>query len=704
MPEEIPSRFDHASAEPEIYQRWEASGYFNPDNLPTAPNAKPFCIIMPPPNANGHLHAGHAMFVTIEDVMTRYHRMRGDRTLWLPGADHAGFETQVVYEKKLEKEGRSRFQMTREELYKEIMAFTLENKQHMESELRALGASCDWSRERFTLDPSVIATVYQTFKKMADDGLVYRGNRIVNWCPKHQTAFADLEIIDVERNDKFYYLQYGPFVIGTARPETKFGDKYLVVHPDDERYAAYNDGQTFELEWINGPITATVVKDTAADIAFGTGAMTITPWHDATDFAIAERHGLEKVQVIDERGKLLPIAGAFAGMKIEEARAKIVEQLAAKGLVVRVDDAYRHTVRTCYKCNTVLEPQVKAQWFVKTKPLAERAIAAIKERQVVFVPDHYEKICLHWLENIIDWNISRQIAWGIPIPAKICASCGKGTVDIEHAVTACPSCGGAVTQDPDTFDTWFSSGQWPFVTLGYPDNADFKTFSPTSVLETAGEIIFFWVTRMIMLGLYVTGGVPFSTVYLHGLVLDGKGQKMSKSKGNVIHPLDITSQFGTDALRMALIMGNTPGTSLALSEDKIRGYRNFATKIWNAARFVWMNRDSEGAPAPSAADAADVAEFEEVKKEITAHLDAFEFHLAAEKAYHYFWHTFADKVIEAAKPRLKGADAADRAAAAQKLETILIGALKLLHPFAPFVTEAAYGMFRPGKLLMAEKW
>ena len=889
----LDSRYDHEKTEPEIYKRWEESGYFNPDNLPpparkaSGPGGQPFTIIMPPPNANGHLHAGHALFVTLEDIMTRYKRMRGYRTLWLPGADHAGFETQVVYEHKLEKEGRSRFQMSHEELYREIMEFTLENKKHMEQELRSLGASCDWSREKFTLDSDIVLKVQKMFAKMHKEGLIYRGNRIVSWCPKHQTSFSDLEIEDVERTDPFYYLKYGPFTIATARPETKFGDKYVVMHPDDKRYAEYKDGLKIELEWINGPITATVVKDTAVDMEFGTGAMTITPWHDAADFDIAERHNLDKEQIIDFQGKLLPIAGEFAGMSIKDARPKIVDRLREKGLLARVDEKYTHTVRVCYKCSTAIEPQIKEQWFVKTKPLAEKAISAIKEGKIKFIPDHYEKICLHWLENIIDWNISRQIAWGIRIPAWFCLKCkavrigatvkarwflvrhgetdwnkygkAQGQADIplnetgiaqakkaaeqlknknidliissdlkraqmtaeiiaqetgaevifdknlrerfygkaeglssedirstfkdfyeyegksaghesyeeieeriwqtfknhrkshEHKnvvivghggslrmllkrirdlgfaeviirgtlpnatpipvdiLNPCENCGGDLfEQDPDVFDTWFSSGQWPFLALGYPDSKDFKTFYPTDVMETAGEIIFFWVTRMIMFSLYVTGQVPFQRVYLHGLVMDAKGRKMSKSIGNVINPLEITAKYGTDALRMALVVGNTPGTSLALSEDRVRGYRNFTTKIWNIARFILLNKPTDSAKQKESPlgddDARAIEECETVKKEVTKYLDSFEFHLAAEKIYHYVWHTLADKVIESAKARLQNGTSEEKLAAYHVLQTIFTDSLKLLHPFMPFITEELYQKFKPGRLLMIERW
>ncbi|MDR3582188.1 MAG: valine--tRNA ligase [Candidatus Pacebacteria bacterium] len=705
-------RYEGNEVEPRIYEAWEKSGYFNPDKLPAVaedPNAEPFTIIMPPPNANGLLHAGHAMFITIEDIMIRYARMSGKKALWLPGADHAGFETQIVYERKLEKEGRSRFDMTREELYKEIWDFTQENKVRMEAGLRSLGASCDWSREKFTLDPEIVKTVYATFKRLADDELLYRGKRIVSWCSKHQTAFSDLEIEDVERVDPLYYMQYGPFVIATTRPETKFGDKYVVMHPDDPRYAQYKDGEMIALEWINGPITATVIKDDAIDMAFGTGAMTITPWHDAADFAIAERHDLPREQIIDERGKLLPVAGEFAGMKIAEARPKIVEKLREKGLLVKTDEDYKHVVRMCYKCGTIIEPQIKDQWFVQMKPLAAKAIAAIEGDSITFTPEHYKKICLHWLENIIDWNISRQIAWGIPIPAKLCDACGRGMVDLEDTMKACPYCGSSdIRKDPDTFDTWFSSGQWPFATLGYPDGKDFKTFYPTSVMETAGEIIFFWVTRMIMLGLYATGEIPFHNVYLHGLVLDAKGRKMSKSKNNVIDPMELTKKYGTDALRIALVIGNTPGTSLALSEDRIRGYRNFATKIWNVARFIDMNRPAgyDGAKAKGEliADRKEHDELMALKREIAAHIETYEFHLAAEKIYHYIWHTLADKIVEQEKAALHDGTDAERTASYALLESLLLESLKMLHPFMPFITEEVFGIFRPGRMLMVEKW
>jgi valyl-tRNA synthetase len=702
MNEKLLKPYNPKETEERIYKLWEDSGFFNPDKT-ADPNAKSFTIIMPPTNANGSLHAGHGLVMTIEDIITRYKRMQGFKTLWLPGLDHAGFETQVVYEKKLEKEGRSRFGMDPKELYKEILDFTLTNSKNIKSQIKKMGASCDWSREKFTLDDEVVKTVYQTFKRMYDDNLIYRGNRIVNWCTKHQTSFSDLEIKDEERIEPYYYLKYGPFVISTSRPETKFGDKYVVMHPKDERYKEYKDGQKINLEWINGPIEATIIKDDAVDMEFGTGIMTITPWHDAIDFEIAERHNLDKEQIIDEFGKLLPIAGKFAGMHIKKARPSIIEKLQKKGLLEKIDENYKHVVRTCYKCGTILEPQIKSQWFVKMKPLAEKALEKINNEEIKYIPEHYKKITIHWLENIMDWNISRQIVWGIPIPAKICVECGHGMVDLENKISKCAKCSGKVVQDNDTFDTWFSSSQWPYITLGYPDEKDFKIFYPTDVMETAGDLVFFWVARMIMLGLYITGKVPFKTVYMHGMVLDAKGQKMSKSKGNVIDPLTLTDKYGTDAFRIGMVVGNTPGTSLALAEERIRGYKNFANKIWNATRFVLDNTkdfDFSGSTAVKY-DEEDKASDKELKtliKEITKEMDEYKFYIVAEKLYHYFWHTFADIIIERSKKK-------NTASAKTLLYTHLITLLKALHPFMPFVTEEIWSMIPNHKnFLMVEKW
>ncbi len=676
---ELPSQYSPKEIEDKIYKLWEKSGFFNPDNLPKR-HKKPFSIIMPPTNANGNLHAGHALVMTIEDIMTRYKRMQGFKALWLPGLDHAGFETQVVYEKQLEKEGKSRFKMAREELYKEIWDFTQKNKTNINSQVKKIGASCDWSREKFTLDEDIVKTVNTTFEKLKKDGLVYRGKKIINWCPKHQTSLSDLETKDEEREDKFYYLKYGPFTIATARPETKFGDKYVVMHPKDKRYKDYKEGQKINLEWINGPIMATVIKDEAIDMDFGTGVMTITPWHDPIDFEIAERHNLDKEQIIDFRGKLLPIAEEFSGMKILEARPKIIDKLQSKGLVEKIEENYKHVVKTCYKCNTLIEPQIKEQWFLKMKPLADPAIKAIKNGDIKFTPVHYKKIALHWLNNILDWPLSRQIAWGIPIPG-----------DEAH----------------DTFDTWFSSGQWPYAVLGFPKSKDFKAFFPTDVMETGGDLIFFWVSRMIMFSLYNTKKIPFKNVYMHGLVLDAKGQKMSKSKGNVINPLDLIEKFGTDALRMALVVGNTPGTSLPLDENKIKAYKHFSNKIWNASRFVMMNLADykPGKVTITPKDKKIITDFKKQAKVITKEMDNFKFYSAAEKAYHYFWHVFCDKIIEESKDKLSNPKT--KKSAQYMLLEILSNSLKMLHPFMPFITEEIYQQLplrNKKQCIMIEEW
>lgn len=705
--------YDASTTEKNIYKMWEESGLFNPDVCVekgfTDKDAQPFTIIMPPANANGNLHAGHGLVMTIEDIITRYKRMRGYKALWLPGLDHAGFETQVVYEKKLEKEGRSRFGMDRNDLYNEILDFTKTNSKNIQSQIRDMGASCDWSREKFTLDADIIETVYKTFKKLEEDDLLYRGSRIVSWCSKHQTSFSDLEILDEERVEPFYYLKYGPFVIATSRPETKFGDKYVVMHPNDPRYTQYKHGDKLDLEWINGPITTTVIKDESVDMEFGTGVMTITPWHDQTDFEIAQRHNLDKEQIIDDNGKLLTIAGEFAGLHINKARPLIIEKLQSKGLVDRIEENYKHVVRTCYKCNTVIEPQIKSQWFIKMKPLANKVLEKINNDKIKYIPEHYKKVSIHWLENIMDWNISRQIVWGIPIPAKICDSCGSGFVDLENTITKCKKCNGDVRPDIDTFDTWFSSGQWPYATLGFPNNPDFKNFYPTDVMETAGEIIFFWVSRMMMLGLYNTGELPFKTVYLHGLVLDPKGKKMSKSKGNVINPLDLTAKYGTDAFRIGLVVGNTPGTSLALSEDKIRAYKNFANKLWNITRFVLSSTEDISLDKSfnnfTEADRTLILGRNNLIKEITKEMDEYKFYIVADKLYHYAWDTFASDILEDSKKIFENGTDKDKSSRQQFLLSTLEYILITLHPFMPFVTEEIWQTWKKdASLLMISKW
>lgn len=714
MDEKFSKPYNAEETEENIYQQWLKSGYFTPENLP-GERTEPFTIIMPPPNANGSLHAGHAVFVTLEDIVIRYQRMKGRKALWLPGADHAGFETQIVYEKKLEKEGRSRFKMDPVALRQEIMDFTLENKEHMEGQLRQLGASCDWSRNTFTLDEKVVETVYSTFQSLYDDGLLYRGKRIVNWCVRHQTSLADLETESVERKDPLYYMKYGPFVLATVRPETKFGDTAVAVNPDDPRYQEWI-GKEIEFEGLIGPVKLKVVADEFVDPEFGTGVVKVTPAHDPNDFAIAERHGLEVREVIDQYGRLNELTGKYAGLKIEEARKIIAEDLEKAGLLERVDEDYVHNVKTCYKCSRIVEPRVLPQWFVKMKPLAEKAIKKIEADEVNFYPKRFKKITLDWLENIQDWNISRQIVWGIPIPAKICVDCGGGFPDLNDSIKECPSCGGEVETDTDTFDTWFSSGQWPFATLGYPDSEDYKTYYPTQLMETGADIIFFWVARMIMLGLYRTNELPFKDVYLHGLVTAPDGSKMSKSRGNVLDPLELSKEFGTDALRMGLVVGNTPGTNTPLDKNKVRAYKLFANKIWNVTRFVLMNLedyteeglDLEMLKTDKYAKLNNyLTQLKEMTEDVTSDFENYRLHLASEKLYHYFWHEFADKTIEESKDLLK--DDEMRQLTQYTLATILTSSLKLLHPFMPFITEDIWSRLpenitKESDMLMVASW
>jgi valyl-tRNA synthetase len=699
--------YNPKETEDRIYKLWEKSGFFNPDNLPG--NRKDtFTILMPPTNANGDLHAGHGLVMTIEDIITRYNRMRGKRALWLPGTDHAGFETQVVYEKKLEKEGRSRFKMEPKDLYKEIFDFTLSNKKNIIEHVKKMGASCDWSREKFTLDEDIVATVYKTFKKLYDDGLLYRGRRIVNWCVKHQTSLSELETISEEKVDPLYYMKYGPFTLATVRPETKFGDTAIAVNPKDSRYKDYV-GKEIEIDTLIGKTKLKVIADEFVDPQFGTGVVKVTPAHDPNDFEMGLRHNLGVVEVIDKHGRLNEKTGKYEGLKINEARKAVVEDLKKAGLLEKIDENYRHSVKKCYKCQCTLEPRIMPQWFVKMKPLAQPVIEEIEAGKIAYMPENYKKITLHWLKNINDWNISRQIVWGIPIPAKLCIKCDKGFADLDDSIKECPSCKGEVVKDADTFDTWFSSGQWPYAALGYPDSEDYKTFYPTDVMETAGDIIFFWVARMLMFGIYVTGKRPFNKVYIHGMVLDGKGAKMSKSKGNVINPMALTEKFGTDAFRMGMIVGNAPGSDIALSDNKIKAYKHFANKIWNITRFVLDNIDGvdlSKRPELLKEEEEMLQELDGIVKDVTEDMENYRFYLAGEKLYHYVWHTLADVIIEKSKLVLNGSNENAKLSARWTLYAILETSLKLLHPFTPFVTEEIWQSLpsKDNNLLMIESW
>ncbi|HEY4509936.1 MAG TPA: valine--tRNA ligase [Candidatus Paceibacterota bacterium] len=721
---DLPKAYDPKKAEDAIYELWEKSGFFNPekciDEGITKEDAEVFSIVLPPPNVTGNLHMGHAAMLAIQDILVRYHRMKGHRTLWLPGTDHAAIATQSKVESELyKKEKKTRHDLGREELLRRVEQFAQESHDTIVHQLKKMGSSLDWSREAFTLDKQRNLAVRTAFKEMYDKGLIYRGSRIVNWDPKMQTTVSDDEIEWKEENANFYYLQYGPFVIGTARPETKFGDKYVVMHPTDERYMKYEDNQKIELEWINGPITATVVKDEAVDMEFGTGVMTITPWHDAVDFDIAARHKLDKEQIIDEKGLLLPIAGEFAGMHISKARPAIVEKLKEKGLLAKIDENYTHRIATNSRGNGIIEPQIKKQWFIDVnKKIPGRDISpkelmrnAVESGQIKILPERFEKIYYHWIDNLRDWCISRQIWYGHQIPVWYRAE--------EIYVGVEPPEGEGWIQDSDTLDTWFSSGLWTFSTLGWPfdyaqckpkPDSNLATYHPTSLLETGYDILFFWVARMILMTGCLLSDIPFRTVYLHGLVRDNQGRKMSKSLGNIIDPLDMIEKYGADATRLSLIIGAAPGSDIKLSEDKVRGYKYFANKIWNASKFVMQNTegvDFTQKPELTKEDEQTLAELKEMAADITREIESYRLYLAAEKLYHYFWHTFADDIIERAKPTLRGTDEKAKYSAQWTLQTVLVTCLKLLHPFVPFATEEVWrhiSIANKKSMLMIEQW
>ncbi len=728
---ELAKAYNPAEHEEAIYKRWEDSGAFAPGE---DSGKRTFSIMMPPPNVTGTLHLGHAFEHTQQDVLIRYHRMRGDRTLWLPGTDHAAIATQSKYEKELtKKEGKSRHDFSRDEFVEQVHRFALENQTTILAQLKRLGDSVDWSRLAFTLDAPRERAVRTAFKRMYDEGLIYRGHRIVNWDPKGQTTISDDEIVYKEETAKLYYFQYGPFVIATARPETKFGDKYVVVHPNDKRYAAYEHGQKLELEWINGPMTATVIKDPVIDMSFGTGVMTITPWHSQVDFEIAERHGLDKEQIIDERAKLLPIAAEFAGMKIAEARPQIVEKLRAKGLVVK-EEPYTHNIATAERTGGVIEPQIKLQWFVdvdKKFQLAHSELKVIKTGQevslkdimrsvvasgeITILPDHFGKIYTHWVDNLHDWCISRQILFGHRIPVwyrqgEVKDQKTKVQTDKEEIYVGVEApVGDDWVQDEDTLDTWFSSGLWTFSTLGWPDKtSDLDSFHPTTVMNPGYEILALWVSRMVMFSGYLLGQVPFKTVLFHGIVRDRDGRKFSKSLNNGIDPLDVIDTYGTDALRMALTVGIAPGSDTKFDFEKVKAYKHFANKLWNISRFVLMNHDADNDEVQlNSTDQTTLTEFHELVAKITDDMENYRLYLAAENLYHYVWHSFADKILEEMKPRLSGEDSADRQSAQKLLMEILAGSLKLLHPFMPFVTEAIWAELPASAhepMLMTARW
>jgi valyl-tRNA synthetase len=712
-PEPFLKPYDPAQREPEMLDLWEKSGYANPDVCVekgiAKPDAEPYSIVLPPPNVTGTLHMGHAAMLAIEDILIRYHRMRGYRTLWLPGTDSAAIATQSKVETDIyKKEKKTRHDIGREELMKRIDAFVEESKVTIINQTKKMGSSLDWSRYAYTMDEKRYAAVMEAFVRMYDAGLIYRGDRIVNWDPKLQTTVSDEEIEYVEQKDPFYYFQYGPFVMGTVRPETKFGDKCIVINPADERYKQYKHGEKIDLKWIDGPITATVIHDPNQDMEFGSGVMTITAAHDAHDFELAQKYDLPIIQVIDDRGILLPIAGEFAGQHIKKARPLIVEKLKQKGLLVKVDENYVHNVATNSRGGGIIEPQIKRQWFIdvnkevkfpdgKTMGLKQRMREAVSSGDTKIMPERFEKIYYHWIDNLRDWCISRQIWFGHRIPAWF--KDDEVKVQVE-------SPGKGWEQDPDTLDTWFSSGLWTFSTLGWPEEtADLKTYHPTTVLETGYDILFFWVARMILMSTFLMGEVPFRNVYLHGLVRDGQGRKMSKSLGNIIDPLTMIEKYGADAARLSLIIGASMGNDVKLSEDRVRGYKHFANKIWNITRFVLENHDSPSSHL-SNEDAFKVTEARQIAEEVAKLIDGFRLDLAADLAYHYIWDEFAARILEESKAILKGEDAAAKGSRQAALYEILTISLKLLHPFMPFVTEAIWQQLpqKETDLLMVAPW
>ncbi len=682
-----------------LYKEWEESGFFNPDICIqkgiTEKDAQSFCIILPPPNATGILHIGHSTMLAIEDLLIRYHRMRGDKTLWLPGTDHAALATQEKVERLLwENDKKTRHNLGRETFLHHVDAFVEKSRDTMRMQMRKMGSSLDWSREAFTLDKKRNIAVNTAFKKMFDDGIIYRGDRIVNWDPKMQTTVSDDEIEWKEESVPFYYFQYGPFVIGTSRPETKFGDKYIVVHPDDTRYAQYKHGETFEVEWVGEKkITATLIKDRAVDPEFGSGAMTITPWHDTTDFDIAERHSLNKEQIIGYNGKMLPIAGDLVELDIFQARKKIVEKLKEKKLLVRIEENYIHNIAINSRGGGFIEPQIKRQWFVnvnktftrngKEVSLKSLMQEAVRSKKINIIPKRFEKTYFHWVDNLRDWCISRQIWYGHQVPVWY-----RGE-EIYCGITS-PSEDGW-KQDPDTLDTWFSSGLWTFSSLGWPDKTkDLQMFHPTSVMETGYDILFFWVARMILMSTYLLDEIPFKTVYLHGLVRDEQGRKMSKSLGNVIDPLTLIPQYGTDAIRLSLLIGSTPGNDLRLGEEKIAQYRNFTNKLWNIARFI-LSQKKEGSPfieniSSISLDSSHfiLSQMAMLITNVTSDIDTHQFSQAGEKLRDFTWNTFADWYIEITKFE------ENKEETQEILFFIFKDLLKLWHPFMPFVTEALW--------------
>lgn len=706
----LPPVYAPEQVEEKWYRFWEEGGFFRTG---VDPEKKPFCIVMPPPNVTGELHMGHALDNTLQDVLIRWRRMQGHAALWLPGTDHAGIATQARVEAMLAKEGMSRYDLGREKFLERVWSWKERYGNRITLQLRRLGASCDWDRERFTMDAGCSEAVKEVFLRLYDRGLIYRGSYIVNWCPQCRTVISDIEVEHKDTAGNLYYIKYpvknqDRFVtIATTRPETMLGDTAVAVNPADERYRELI-GQVVVLPLVGREIP--VIADAHVETEFGTGALKVTPAHDPYDFEIGGRHNLPAVRVIDQDGRMTPEAGArYAGLDRWECRKQVVRDLEAQGLLVKVEDL-SHAVGHCYRCDTVIEPLISKQWFVRMKPLAEPAINAAREGRVRFVPERFTRIYMHWLENIRDWCISRQLWWGHRIPVWYCSDCGE-TIASGREVRECPKCGSArVEQDPDVLDTWFSSALWPFSTLGWPgETADLKFFYPTSVLVTGRDIIFFWVARMIFMGLAFMKDVPFREVFIHGLVLDALGRKMSKSLGNGVDPIDVIESHGADSLRFMLVTGNTPGNDLRFNFEKLDGARNFINKLWNASRFVLINLDAGGPQAaPADRELSDrwiLSRYREAVEKATAGLGAYELGEAARALYEFVWDEFCDWYVELAKPRLYRGTPGEAAAARAVLHEVLGGLLRLLHPFIPFVTEEIWShLNKGGAPLIHQPW
>ena len=691
MAKELNKVYEPQAVETEIYNMWQEGGYFHAER---DENKKPFTIVMPPPNVTGQLHMGHAMDATLQDSIIRFKRMQGYNALWIPGVDHAGIATQIKVEEELHKEGLTRYDLGREKFLERVWDWKNRFGNRIVEQQKKLGSSCDWDRARFTMDEGCSKAVREVFVSLYEKGLIYKGSRIINWCPHCVTALSDAEVEYVDKPGHLWHIRYpledgsGEVIVATTRPETMLGDSGVCVNPEDERYRSIV-GKNVILPLLNKPIP--VVADAYAEMEFGTGCVKMTPAHDPNDFEVGLRHNLEVIRVLDDEGKVNELGGKYQGLDRYEARKQIVADLEAQGYLVKVED-YSHNVGTCYRCHNDVEPIISAQWFVKMKPLAEEAIRVVKDGETKFVPERFTKTYLNWMENVRDWCISRQLWWGHQIPAWTCADCGHMTVSREDACK-CEHCGSTnIERDPDVLDTWFSSALWPFETLGWPDkNPDLDYFYPTDVLVTGYDIIFFWVARMIFSGCEHTGKTPFHTVLIHGLVRDDKGRKMSKSLGNGIDPLEMISKYGCDALRMNMITGNSPGNDMRFYVERCEAMRNFANKLWNASRYVLMNLGEDFVPQlPQELEIADkwvLSKLNTLIAEVTDNMERYELGIAVQKIYDFIWDTYCDWYIELTKARLYSEDASRKNTALQVLVYVLDQTLRLLHPFMPFITE-----------------